>query len=419
MKVALYYPWIYLTGGAERTILELTGKSCHQWTIFTNRFEPTQTFPGFAEREVVVLPRVSVERSVKAVARAGWRLVFQRLPLESYDALVVFCEGLSDLTVFRNARRPVLCICLTPLRIAFDAEYRRRYLHERRAAQKLLIVLGSAFFRWIDRRAWRRYAHVFCISDEVKQRAVRGALLPPDRIELVHPAPGISPTTDSRSFGDFFLLPGRIMWTKNIELGIQAFQHFKAGTKGRRFRLVVAGIVDAKSRPYLAHLRRVAGSDPDVEFHVAPSDDQLRVLYETCYAVLFTAFNEDWGIVPVEAMGFGKPVIAVKRGGPCETVQHGVHGFLEEPTATAFAGRMARLADDPVLTAAMGDAGRARAPTWSWRDFVSRIDHRLACLGSRRGPIHAVEIRPCRQPTLGCEEAAPSQVTEMAQVPDL
>jgi hypothetical protein len=43
MKVALYYPWVYLTSGAERTILELTGRSRHEWTIFTNRFEPENT----------------------------------------------------------------------------------------------------------------------------------------------------------------------------------------------------------------------------------------------------------------------------------------------------------------------------------------------------------------------------------------
>ena len=46
MKVALYYPWVYLTSGAERTILELTAHSRHQWTIFTNRFDPDGTFPG-------------------------------------------------------------------------------------------------------------------------------------------------------------------------------------------------------------------------------------------------------------------------------------------------------------------------------------------------------------------------------------
>ena len=68
------------------------------------------------------------------------------------------------------------------------------------------------------------------------------------------------------------------------------------------FRLVVAGIVDHKSAEYAARLRALAGDDPAIVFHVRPSDAELRQLYGTCRAVLFTAFNEDWGIVPIEAM---------------------------------------------------------------------------------------------------------------------
>src|SRR5207302_9764635 len=67
MRVGLYYPWIYLTSGAERVILELSGRSRHQWTLLTSHFAPEQTFPGFADRKVVELDRVPVDRSIGAV----------------------------------------------------------------------------------------------------------------------------------------------------------------------------------------------------------------------------------------------------------------------------------------------------------------------------------------------------------------
>jgi hypothetical protein len=45
MRVAAYYPWIYLRGGAERTILETLRRSRHDWTLFTNRYDREATFP--------------------------------------------------------------------------------------------------------------------------------------------------------------------------------------------------------------------------------------------------------------------------------------------------------------------------------------------------------------------------------------
>ena len=55
MRVALYYPWIYLTSGAERIILELSGRSRHSWTLFTSHFAPEQTFQVFEKPDSTVV----------------------------------------------------------------------------------------------------------------------------------------------------------------------------------------------------------------------------------------------------------------------------------------------------------------------------------------------------------------------------
>src|SRR5690606_25009402 len=138
------------------------------------------------------------------------------------------------------------------------------------------------------------------------------------------------------------------------------------------FRLVIAGIVDRKSQPYFEKLKALTGGDPGVEFRVHPSDAELAGQYDHCYAVLFAAFHEDWGIVPIEGMAFGKPAIATNRGGPRESVQHGVQGFLEEPEVEAFARRMAELAGDAELARRMGQAGRERAKIFTWETFTER-----------------------------------------------
>ncbi len=396
MKVALYYPWIYLTSGAERTIVELARRSRHDWTLFTNRYDPEHTFPEFSEQKVVTLDEVSVRRNLLNVAGAGGKILSQRLPLTPFHALVVVCEGLGDLAVFRNRAKPCLCICLTPLRAVFDPVYRKRALAERNPVQRLAYWLGAAAFRQIDRLAWKRYHRVFCISEEARRRALDGGLASNDKLEVVHPGLGVEPSVENGAFKHFFLIAGRIMWTKNIELGIEAFKRFRtAHPEFASFRLVIAGIVDKKSEAYLGRLRQLAARLENIKFCIFPSDEELADLYSNCYAVMFTPFNEDWGIVPLEAMAFGKPVIAVDQGGPKETITHGLQGFLEKPDPDAFAARMADLVKDPGLAIRMGQAGRAAVRRFSWDVFVDRIDEEIDRVTSgqtshERGPTESI-----------------------------
>ena len=109
----------------------------------------------------------------------------------------------------------------------------------------------------------------------------------------------------------------------------------------------MAGYVDRKSEPYLAALRQLAADIPQVRFIKAPNDADLRKLCQSAYAVLYTPFNEDWGLVPLEAMAAGKPVIAVNRGGPLETVVHQKTGFLMSLARKNSRRLMEQLADSP------------------------------------------------------------------------
>jgi glycosyltransferase involved in cell wall biosynthesis len=383
----LYYPWIYLTSGAERTVVEVSGRSRHDWTLFTNHFDPSSTFPEFADRRVVELPRVSVKRAIGPAAAAAFRVLTQRLRLQGYDALVVVSEGFGDLAVLRSAGVPVLCICLTPLRPVFDMEYRKRATAMRGAGGRAAFAAASQAFKWLDRLAWRRYARVFCISEEVRKRAIAGGLGSPDRLDVLHVGLGIHAQAPSAEFEPFFLVPGRIMWTKNLELAIEAFRRYREiAPEQRHFKLVIAGIVDDKSVPYYARLQQLAAEVDGVEFRVFPTDAELADLYRRCYAVLFTPFNEDWGIVPLEGLAFGKPPIATNCGGPRESIRHGFTGFLEEPHAEAFAQRMAQLARDLPLTRSLGRAGCADVDRYSWDRFTAAIDAALDDVITGRAP---------------------------------
>ena len=95
-------------------------------------------------------------------------------------------------------------------------------------------------------------------------------------------------------------------------------------------------------------------------------------------AVLYTPSNEHFGIVPLEAMAAGRPVIACNSGGPRESVRHGETGYLCEAEPEDFAAAMLRLLADKAATARMGEAARLHACTnFSRSAFGASLDATL------------------------------------------
>jgi glycosyltransferase involved in cell wall biosynthesis len=380
MRLALYHPWVYLRSGIERMIYEVVTRSRHDWTIFTHHYEKESTYPEVAGLDVVELdPGVSVRRSFGPLFSAARTIAQCRLPDVGASALLVSSEGLGDFILTRN-RLPAVCCCLTPLKIVHDpvARQRLRSYSPRQAAAAQ--VLGPLFTA-ADRRLWRRYDHAFVISEEVRQRVEAAKLRPRGDIELLYPAVDVDrfrPTSAPRARR--FVIHGRIMWQKGIELGIDAFA--EASRRGLDAELIVSGAVDEKSRPYLAELRARAQGLP-VTFEVAPEDDRVVELLATSLAVVVTPKNEDFGIVPLEAMACGTPVIAVDGGGIRETVLDGRTGWVLPPEPGAFAQAMLAAASEPQRLSTMGEAARRRGCEFSWDRFTERVDDVMAAVAAQ------------------------------------
>jgi glycosyltransferase involved in cell wall biosynthesis len=383
MRVALYHPWIYLKSGLERTILEIARRSRHDVEIYTSHYDMQATYPELMQFGIHETSKVSVKRNYGSVLTASARIACTRLPLGSADTLVVCCDGVGTFITVRNAGVPVVNLCFTPLRAVYDSEYRKRHL-SRQGLARILALLAEKAFVLIDRFLWRRYSKVVCISETVRERVARGGLRRVEDMVVLYPGVDGTAIAASDHFEPFFFLPGRIMWTKNIELGIAAFQAFRRGT-GRNYRLVIAGMVDEKSRDYMARLRAMAGDDGDITIHIAPTDAEMKQYYERCAAVLFTAFNEDLGLTPMEAMAHGKPVVAVNRGGPREVVEDGVTGYLVDATAGPFCDAMACLTADHARLRAMGLAGLERVKRFTWEKFVGDLDNLLEAAVAAEG----------------------------------
>lgn len=351
--------------------MEIKRRSRHDWTIYTSHYDMDSTYPELKSMGVIELDRVSVLRRYGAVLRAAITITRTKINLNQHNALVVCCDGLGSLINFRNSEVPSICLCFTPLRAVYDEEYKKRHL-ARYGALRHLLGLFELGYRFVDRLAWRKYVHAFCITETVKKRVVDGGLYPADKIDIAYAGVANELISPSKTFEQFFFLPGRMMWTKNIELGIEAFRELRRNSHAN-FELVIAGMVDEKSRPYLEHLRELAKDEP-IRFITNLSDSEMEDLYRRCYAVIFTAFNEDQGLTPLEAGMHGKPVVAVNRGGPTETVVDGVSGYLVPPEPKPFSIAMQKLIDNPTEARRLGSGGADRSQLFTWDMFVERID---------------------------------------------
>lgn len=372
MNFAVYQPWIYLYGGIERSLLELLQRSRHHWKVYTGHYSPATTFPGFSRFSVTELQHLSVQRSMSSVLVSSLKLLRERVPVDDVDALAIWCDGVGDLLTFGNNALPLFNICSTPLRPAFDPVYARQAMNKLGPAKRLAFRTLRSAFRLCDRWAWSRYDGVIATSQEVKQRILDGRLYKDGpAMKLLHPGIDWRAIAPGRSFEPMLLVPGRIMWTKNIALALEAF--LRAGLP-KPWRLVIAGFVDEKSRPLYDSLRARVPHGVDVEFVVAPSDEKLHDLYDRASAVLFPPLNEDWGIVPLEAMAHGKPVMAVDAGGPRESVLHGRTGWLLPPDPDIWADRLREAAANPDELRRMGLQAREHSARYDWSTFVDGID---------------------------------------------
>lgn len=139
----------------------------------------------------------------------------------------------------------------------------------------------------------------------------------------------------------YFLSVGRLTWAKRVDLVIKACNQLK-------LPLVVVGT--GKEEKYLKSIAAcppsvategASGRSSTITFKGSVTDEELDVLYRNTKALIFSALDEDFGMVPVEAMAHGVPVIALAQGGVNETVIDKTTGVLfDKATVESLAGAL-------------------------------------------------------------------------------
>jgi alpha-1,3/alpha-1,6-mannosyltransferase len=154
---------------------------------------------------------------------------------------------------------------------------------------------------------------------------------------------------------------------KNLALAVEAFAQVVRREPGlaEGIQLILAGHLNAgraDERDTAERMRALVarlGLAGRVVLRPSPTEPERLELLARSLAVVHPTPDECFGLVPIEAMAAGRPVVAVSNAGPLETVVDGQTGFLREPTPEAFAGAMVTLLGDRAGAARLGRAGRA------------------------------------------------------------
>ncbi len=187
-----------------------------------------------------------------------------------------------------------------------------------------------------------------------------------DARPLYHP-PHLADRIRPGQYGSYVLCVGRLETVKRPQLAVEAMAQVDSA-----MRLVVAG--DGTQRANLEALASRLGVADRVDFPGAVGDEELLSLYADARAVVYVPYDEDFGYVTLEAFLARKPVVTCRdSGGTLEFVVDGVNGAVCEPTADALAAAIAGYAASPVLAAAHGEAGEARARAITWDGVVEAL----------------------------------------------
>jgi glycosyltransferase involved in cell wall biosynthesis len=216
----------------------------------------------------------------------------------------------------------------------------------------------------LDSRMLRECVARYAISETVGRRLHRyngldaPAIYHPSRLaERLHPGP----------FGDYVLSVGRLEVVKRIDLVIRAMAKVPAP-----LRLIIVG--DGTQREPLERLSEELGLSDRITFRGTVGDTELVELYAGAAAVAFAPYDEDYGLVTLEAFGARKPVVtATDSGGVLEFVEHEQNGLVCAPVEDDLAAAITRLASSPSWAASLGDTGYDKVRGITWDAVIERL----------------------------------------------
>ena len=239
-------------------------------------------------------------------------MALKRLDLSGYDLVISSESGPAKGVVVDSDARHI-CYCHTPMRYIWDMYdvYRKNARFPTRIFMSLLVP-------WL--RKWdistangvdEFVANSFFVQQRIKNIYNRES-------RVIYPPVSIEEFSISDQVDDYYLYAGELTQYKQPQLAVQAFNE-----SGRRLVVIGEGGMESELKAF---------ANSNIQFLGRLPIDQMKYHFSHCKALIFPGI-EDFGIIPVEVMASGRPVIAYRAGGALETVIEGETGvFFDSQT---------------------------------------------------------------------------------------
>ena len=321
LRVALVHDWLTGMRGGEKC-LEVLCQAFPDATLYSLIHKRGSLSPAIEAMQI----RTSFLQMIPGVFR-WYRHLLPIMPLaarlwrlKDIDLVISLSHCVAK-AVEPPTGVPHICYCFTPMRYAWQG--RDTYLEtwSNRPVRRMLARRVLRRLRRWDRATASRVSHFVAISETVRKRITRcyrrdsRVIQPPVDVEFY------SPGAVARERSDLYLVVSALVPYKRIDQAVAACTQ-----SGRRLTVIGEG-------PERARLEAMAG--PSVAFLGWQPDAVIREHYRHCRALLFPG-EEDFGIVPIEALACGAPVISLARGGVAETVDDTVGRTYEESTSAGL-----------------------------------------------------------------------------------
>jgi glycosyltransferase involved in cell wall biosynthesis len=302
LRVAIVHYWLLAYAGAEKVIAALL-EVFPQADLFVlvadekiaARFAPHRVTTSF-------LQRLPGSRRFHRHLLPLNPFALEQFDLRGYDVVISIESGPAK-GVITSPSTCHINYCNSPMRYIWDMYHEYANGKEMRGLTRLIFKAVAHYMRMWDLASASRVDYFIANSNYIAGR-IRKFYRRDSAV--IHPPVDVAAGYLADRTEDYYLVVGRLVDYKRVDLAVEACNRLK-----RRLRVVGMG-------PQYRRLKKLAG--PSIEFLGNLPEAQKNEQYARCRAVLFPA-EEDFGIVPVEAHSFGRPVIAFGRGGALETVR--------------------------------------------------------------------------------------------------
>ena len=302
MKVAITHYWILQMRGGEK-VLEALCEMYPDADIFTHVYDPDNVSEIIRSHNVFTtfISRLPFAKKLYKLYLPFMPIALELLDLTDYD-LIISSESGPAKGIIPGPGATHICYCHSPMRYIWD-----HYHVYRKSAgflARLMMPLTSHYLRQWDAVSAARtdvfVANSSHVANRIKKYYRRDAV-------VIHPPVAVEDFSkvDGTNLGDFYLWAGELVAYKRPDILVEAFN--QSGKK-----LIVIG-----DGPALKKLQGVAKDN--IEFLGKVDFDTLKWHFAKCKALIFPG-EEDFGIIPVEVLASGRPVIGLAKGGLLDIV---------------------------------------------------------------------------------------------------